>query len=100
MSAAPQQPWPPPAAGLRHPTSGTLALIMGILGLTVLPLAGAILALVFGYQCRREAEQHPTVYSDDYGRIGRILGWVGVALSALGLVMVLVVLALFLPLVA
>ena len=68
-----------------NPTSGVVALVMGILGLTALPLIGSILAVVFGAQSRNEAAQNPHYYSDDLGRIGRILGWVGLALAGLGL---------------
>jgi hypothetical protein len=62
---------------------------MGILGLIGLPLLGSILALVFGHQSRRQAAAQPEVYSDDLGRIGRILGWVGLGLVLLGLLVVL-----------
>ena len=71
-----------------NPTSGVVALVMGILGLTALPLIGSILAVVFGVQSRNEVAQNPQYYSDDLGRIGRILGWVGLALAAFGLLVV------------
>jgi hypothetical protein len=46
---------------------------------TLVRVAGllAVLALVFGYQARRETLTRPDVYSDDLGRAGRILGWIG-----------------------
>ena len=77
---------------LEHPTSGILSLIFGILGLVVIPVIGAILALVFGYQCRKEVAAEPGRYRDDFGRVGRVLGWIGLVLTVLG---VLVVLAFF-----
>ena len=79
----------PPSQSKTNPTSGLVALVMGILGLTALPLIGSILALVFGAQSRNETAQSPQHYSDDLGRIGRILGWVGLALSALGVLVVM-----------
>lgn len=84
------QPAPQPK---NNPTSGVLALVMGILGLTALPLIGSILALVFGAQSRNEVAQNPQYYSDDLGRIGRILGWVGLGLAAAGLLFVLLAFA-------
>ena len=78
----------PPPQSKNNPTSGVVALVMGILGLTALPLIGSILAVVFGIQSRNETAQHPQYYSDDLGRIGRILGWVGLALAALGVLAV------------
>ena len=84
---------PPPTPMQRNPTSGLLALIMGILGFSALPLIGSVLAVVFGYQSRREAAVHPQFYVDDLGKAGRILGWVGIGLAAL---MVVVALAFFL----
>jgi hypothetical protein len=82
MSAQPQ------SQSKNNPTSGVVALVMGILGLTALPLIGSILALVFGAQSRNEVANNPQYYSDDLGRIGRILGWVGLALTALGVLVV------------
>ena len=79
------------------PTSGVASLISGILGLTALPLIGSILALVFGYQSRREAQAEPHRYTDDLGRIGRILGWVGLALAMVGVVLVVLALLFLLP---
>ena len=92
MSSAPGTP---PRAS-NHPTSGVVALVMGILGLTAIPLLGSILAVVFGAQSRKEAEQHPEYYTDDLGRIGRILGWVGIGLALAGLLLAGILLAVFL----
>lgn len=81
MSSTPGPPAPPTT----HPTSGVVALVMGILGLTALPLIGSVLALVFASQSRQEAEREPHLYRDDMGRIGRILGWIGIGLALVGL---------------
>jgi hypothetical protein len=95
MTATP----PPPSTNWqvrKHPSSATVALIMGVLGLTLLPLVGPALALVFGYRSRREVAAQPEVYTDDLGRVGRILGWVGLALAlagALGVVVLFLLLA-------
>jgi hypothetical protein len=88
-------PTPPASPATSDPTSGVVALVMGVLGLTALPLIGSILALVFGAQARREAIAQPQRYRDDLGRIGRILGWVGISLAVAGLVIAGVGIALF-----
>jgi hypothetical protein len=101
MSDPAAPPPPPPSRGPQqvrrgHPTSGVLAFTFGLLGLTMLPLIGSILALVFGAQSRREARQSPDYYTDDLGRAGRILGWIGVALTVVLLVAALAAVALLL----
>lgn len=77
--------------GTRHSTAGIVSLIFGILQFVALPLIGAIVALVAGYSSRNEARQNPAV-SDDLGRVGRILGWIGLALTLGGLVIGLLIL--------
>jgi hypothetical protein len=84
-----------PLTQRQHPTSGIVALVMGIVGLVALPLIGPIIALVFGYQSRREAQVRPDLYSDDFGRVGRILGWIGLALAAVGILAVVLGLLFF-----
>jgi hypothetical protein len=84
-------------AARRNPSSGLVALVMGILGLSVLPVVGPILALVFGYQSRRETLLHPGVYTDDLGRVGRILGWVGLGLAAAGLILTVLAVLFLMP---
>ncbi|WP_165491827.1 DUF4190 domain-containing protein [Egibacter rhizosphaerae] len=72
-----------PPAGREHPVTGILSLIFGIAGIVfVLPVVGPLLALGFGYAARRDVEREPDRYVDDLGRIGRILGWVALALTA------------------
>jgi hypothetical protein len=89
---------PPSHAPARQaPASGVAALVSGILGVTVLPLIGAVLALVFGYQSQRETAAEPDRYSDELGRIGRVLGWVGLVLAAVGLVAVVAAVLFLMP---
>lgn len=73
--------------GTQQTTSGIVALIFGILQFVALPVIGAVVALVAGYSSRNEAQRNPAV-SDDLGRIGRILGWIGVALTLVGILLV------------
>jgi hypothetical protein len=66
-------------------TSGksTAALVLGILGLVLCPLICSVLALVFGYQARREIDGSGGRLSGRGNAIaGIVLGWIGVALVA------------------
>ena len=90
----PQEPPPqqPPGATLsRNTTTGVLALVFGVLQFFALPVVGTIIALVTGYMSRSEAQQNPAL-SDDFGRVGRVLGWIGLALMAGILILVILVL--------
>lgn len=87
----------PASVMYRNPTSGLLALIMGILGFNALPLLGSILAVIFGYQSRKETLAHPQAYVDDFGRAGRVLGWIGIGLAALMLVLAVAFMLFVMP---
>ena len=70
------------------PTSSmaTLSLIMGILGFTMLPLIGSIVALVTGYSARKETRATPpTASGDSMATAGIVMGWIQVGLVAVGL---------------
>lgn len=89
--------------GARPPTSATSApptyvgrtngkaiasLVLGIVGLTGIPFVCSILALVLGYGARREI----VVTGEEGGGLataGIVLGWVGVALVLLAVLLVL-----------
>lgn len=85
-----------PGGPKEHAPTAVAALVFGILGLTFLPVIGSIVALVFGYQSRNAARAEPDRYDDQLGQVGRILGWVGVALTVAGLLLVVVVSLFFL----
>ncbi|MDR1152491.1 MAG: DUF4190 domain-containing protein [Bifidobacteriaceae bacterium] len=67
--------------------TGTAAMILGILGLTVLPLIGSIVAIVLGNKGRRAADEgRATNRSSSVA--GIIMGWVGIGLGILTIVLV------------
>lgn len=66
-------------------TMAVVSLISGILGLTILPLIGGIVALFTGYSARREiSESYGELGGEGYATAGIIMGWISVALFGLG----------------
>jgi hypothetical protein len=87
----PAYPAPAKATVQAAPTSGlaiaSLALAIG--GLTILPLLGSIVAIVLGYMARKAIRRQPDELSGDGIAIaGIVLGWIAVAVSVLGLLLV------------
>ncbi len=78
-------------------TSGAAiaALVLGIIGMTVFPLVPSVLALVFGSRARAEIRADPTVAGEGLATAGVILGWIGVAFFALGLLVFILALGAF-----
>ena len=72
------------------------SLTMGVLGLSALPLIGALLALFFGYRARREIANSGE-RGEGFATAGVILGWVGVGLAALLLVVAVAVVLFLVP---
>ncbi len=92
---APAQPSPPlwsaqPApVAPSVPTSGMAiaSLVLGIGGLTVLPLLGSILAIILGYMARSDIRQRPyEVSGEGIAMAGIVLGWIAVGLAVLSVV--------------
>jgi Domain of unknown function (DUF4190) len=62
----------------------TAALVLGILGLVLCPFICSILALVFGYQARREIDASGgRMTGRGNATAGVVLGWIGVAFLVL-----------------
>lgn len=77
----------PPGTPAQVPDSSTalISLIAGILGLTFLPVIGSIVALITGYNARREIrESSGTKGGEGMAQAGIILGWIGVGLTVIG----------------
>ena len=90
QAPAPAAPPRPPVVDYAAPlqTSGMAiaSLVMGIVGWTLLPLVGSILAIVFGYAARRDIRSRPDELTGEGMAIaGLVLGWLMVALSVIGL---------------
>jgi hypothetical protein len=98
----PQQPgqWQPPAqaggpqfaqapAGQqRTPGKATAALVLGIIGIFILPIVCSTLAIIFGVQARNEIDRDPSLGGRGLATAGMVLGIVGIALGILWAVIV------------
>ncbi len=61
--------------------------MLGIVGVACCPLVCSILALVFGYQSRREIDASQGRQGGRGNAVaGIVLGWVGLALAVLGII--------------
>jgi hypothetical protein len=86
-------PYPRAAAPVR-PTCPTavLSLVFGILCWFILPVIGAILAIVLGHQARTEIEEARGVLEGDaYARAGMLLGYLQLGLILLGLLVIIAI---------
>ena len=85
------QPEATPVTAQSHSSKATAALVLGILGLVVCPLICSVLALVFGYQGRREIDAAGGRMSGrGNATAGIVLGWIGVAFCVLFILLVIV----------
>lgn len=83
---------PPAQATVRPaPTSGlaTASLIFGILGLTLLPTLGSVVAVILGYMAKSEINSAAgQVEGSGLATAGLVLGYIGLGLTLLGIVAV------------
>lgn len=76
------------------PTSSLaiISLIAGILGLSLFPILGSVVAVITGPMARREIrESGGTLGGDGLATAGLVLGWIGIGLTVIGLCGVFVV---------
>ena len=81
---------PPAQATVRPtPTSGlaTASLIFGILGLTLLPTLGSVVAVILGHMAKSEINSSAgQLEGSGLATAGLVLGYIGLGLTLLGLV--------------
>jgi hypothetical protein len=79
---APNQPtfYPdPPGAPTESSGKATASLVLGILGLLLCPWVCAVLALVFGYQARKQIDaSNGRIGNRGLATAGIVLGWIGI----------------------
>jgi hypothetical protein len=92
-SLTPAAPQPPSQATVRPaPTSGlaTASLIFGILGLTLLPTLGSVVAVILGYMARSEINSSAgQLEGNSLATAGLVLGYIGLGLALLGVLAVI-----------
>ena len=83
--------YPEGSLGAHGRTSGMAiaALVCGIAAFVAIPVIGSIAALVLGYGARKEIERTPGLEGEGYASAGIILGWIGVGLIILGIVLLI-----------
>jgi len=65
--------------------------VLGILGLLFCPLICSVLALVFGYQSRREIDASGgRMGGRGNATAGIVLGWIGVSISVIFLILLVI----------
>ena len=97
-SQQPQEPWQPPQQGYTHQNYGNytpeppatnksvLALVLGIVGLTVCPGAASIPAWIIGHEAVKEIDaSNGALGGRSTAQAGKITGIIGTVLGGLGL---------------
>jgi hypothetical protein len=80
-------PYPPyQPAPVQNSTTATISLIAGLLGLTIFPFVGSVIAVITGHMAKGEiARSGNTLGGSSAATWGLVLGYVGIGLSVLGL---------------
>jgi hypothetical protein len=66
-------------------TLAMISLIAGILGFTMLPIIGSIVAILTGYSARKETRAVPALAGGDgLATAGIIMGWIQIGLTVVG----------------
>ncbi|NJC97359.1 MAG: hypothetical protein C3F07_10005 [Anaerolineales bacterium] len=87
---------PPNLNILPTSTNATVSLVAGILGFTILPLIGGIVAIVTGYAARKETRADPpTASGDGMATAGIVMGWIQVGLTVVGICCMIAYFAFF-----
>ncbi len=80
--------YPPPyqPAPLQNSTTAIISLVAGIAGLTIFPVLGSIVAVILGHMAKGEiARSGGTLGGAGAATAGLVLGYIGIALTVLGL---------------
>lgn len=98
----PENPYPssiPPMQYLKHDsTLAIISLVSGLLGWTILPVLGAIAAVVCGHLAKKEIrESNGMLSGDGMALAGLILGYVQIGILVLGIICLVTFSAALIP---
>ena len=84
-----------PYYGKQTSSLAVVSLVLGIASYFIVPLLGAIGAIITGNLARKEIRQNPgTLTGEGMARWGMILGWIHIALSVFSICFALAIVAL------
>ena len=90
----PSRTQPPPRPTYTPATTRTTSglaiasMLLGIGGLTILPLLGSIIAIILGYMARTEIRQRPSeLEGEGFATAGIVMGWIAIGIAILGLIL-------------
>ena len=87
-----------PTTVKRESSLAIVSLIAGIIGWTILPFIGSIVAVITGHLAKKEIHESGGMMSGDgMALAGLILGYTMIGLALLALIIVIVALAVFVP---
>ena len=73
-----------------------VSLVSGILGWTLLPMLGSIVAIITGHMARSEIRRNPdTMEGDGLAIAGLIMGWAVIGLCVLFVILVIIAIVFF-----
>lgn len=79
-------PIPPPPTYMQTSTLAIVSLVAGILGWTLIPTLGSIVAIITGYMAKNEIRKSAgRISGDGLATAGLILGWLNIALALIGI---------------
>jgi len=89
---------PPVYQTKRESTLAIVSLIAGILGWTIVPFIGSIVAVITGHLAKKEIrESGGTMSGDGMALAGLILGYTMIGIALLVLIVVIIALGVFIP---
>ena len=71
-------------------TLALVSLIAGILGWTLAPFIGCVVAVITGHMARKEIRLNPALEGNGFATAGLVLGWVGLTFWILGFLLFVV----------
>ena len=81
--------------GPQTSSMAVVSLVLGIASYFVIPLFGAIAAIITGNSARKEIQQDPeNLRGEGLARWGMILGWINIGISVIGLCLAIIIVIL------